>query len=221
MTESEIRQLITLAVPKERQDGDVIAGLALKKALTKIGKMDGVNFNRQQVTFTLTAAQDEYVLGSDILAGLRGVWGFANLYRTDTPGWDIEFVGNEDFDRYDKGSTLTGPPVIATLYFKKNIKTLQFWPKPDAAYPIEGKAKIEVTNLEDIPDIYHDAVVDEAVDTIVALVNATRAAQKAQESAKELRRGSLTKWNGNTIPLERNLGENGNGARTDSKNLRG
>lgn len=162
---------------------EVIADRVLSAAVLKIGRTQAVAFNREMVTFTLTANDGEYPLG-DLFDQYPAVWNLQYLFLTDSPGVKCHVVDPGEFGAYARGSTQTGKPKYCTLHSKK--LTLEFWPKPDSAYNFTCYAKENLSKLNQIPDTYHDQVLNEGLRIIHAITNASMANKLALEGQEDL-----------------------------------
>ena len=218
MTEKEVLAVLRGALPTDKAQSDDIAGGHLKKAILKLGRMKGVDFNRDIQTFALTANQKEYVIGKDILNGVSGVWDMDELYLIDKPNWPVKIVGIDRFDVDARGSTTTGVPVLATVH--SSTATLEVWPSPDSAYNMKALVRKVITNFDDIPVGYHDVLIDYGLASIAAASAPAIAVQLAQAGLADVQADSRTSWEGSTIALENHLGDVGRSTRVDSGNLR-
>ena len=222
MTDTEALDYIKMAVPAtDAASRDTIAKRCLKKAVIKYGRMKGTSWNSTAETITLTANDNIYDVGRDLLTDPSG-WTILEMWATDRQGWQIHVVSLDDFNEYSRGSTTTGRPIYATVHSDERI--LEFYPIPDSAYQVWTYFRKVVNNLEDIPEIYHDAVIDYAVLCVKALYDNNIAVQLASSSFKDVSEDSLVMWEGNTIKLVNNATtypKTGGAFRSDSQNLRG
>jgi len=218
MTKDDVLNALLLAIPKDRDNAKGIAEGHLKKAILKVGRMKGVDFNRDIQTFTLTANQKEYIIGRDVLNGVGGVWDIDELYLIDEERWPVNVVGIGDFDSYARGSDSTGKPQIATVHSSTAI--LEVWPTPDSAYNMKALVRKQIENFDDIPSGYHDVLVDYGIASIVAAGNPAVAVSFARDGLADVQADSRTSWEGNTILVARHLGDTGGSTRVDSGNLR-
>jgi len=219
MTEAELVQIIAAAMPQNSSNAETLGKLLLKKAILKIGRMQGVQFNREWVPFSLKSGKQDMVIGSTILNDYPGVWNMQEMWRTDTGGWNIPIVGIEDFQVYAAGRTTSGAPYIATLHSQKG--TLTVYPIPDQDYPVKAYVRRKIVGLEDVPDMYHDTLADYGVIAAQALSSPQVAAELLRGDLKDLLGDALTGWSGSTIGAERGLAEEAGTSLVDSGNLRG
>ena len=216
MTYNDCVSAIAAAVPERyAANATAMATGLLNKAVLKVGRTPGANWNSEGVTFTLTSGTSNYKIGDTILGQYADPVSLQNLWRTDTRDDEIDIVSLGDFNACARGSTTTGPPEIATLH--SSDETLEFYPIPDSGYTIWGLIQKEITKFEDIPDRYHDVLVDEAI----ASLDPRYAAMRAKEGLQEIADASLTRWDGDHIPITRHLGDVGGSVGSDSSNLRG
>lgn len=222
MDKQQALDFIELAVPSaDSANKEIIAKGALAKAVAKFGRMKNVSWNSKAVTKSLTANKGEYDLGVDLLGDVSS-WTVYEMWMTDRQGYQIYIVSVDDFNEFKRGSTNTGRPVYATLHSDEN--KLEFYPTPDSAYDIWIYYRKDVKNFEEIPSLYHDAVVDYAVLCVYALRDANMALQLAGQSFNDTITDSLTQWNGNTITLRNYFTSYPNSVyikSSDSQNLRG
>ena len=137
MTTQEIIDLIEINSGEKGDDATELATKAYNSALTSLGKIDIVPWNKFQDTFTLTAGTDIYVLGSDILSDHDEIKGITQLWRTDQQNWEIDIFDTKRFNTYKRGNSEPGQPYCATIY--KNTdgdKVIEFFFNPDDAYVI-------------------------------------------------------------------------------------
>lgn len=219
MTKNDVIKAISVAVPDSQKDDRLdIAETYLYKAISRLGRMRDVSFNRDIVTFNTVANQRDYNIGVDILTDFDGVWNLYELQRTNKD-FEIDLVGLDMFNDYATSTTDTGEPVIATIHSSNSI--LRFFPIPDAAYEIEVNVRKQITNFEDIPDAYHDVLIDLGIESLKAISDPNMAAKIAREGMEDVRADSQTTWDGSHIPLARHLAENTSSVkRVDSMNLR-
>lgn len=222
MDKQDALDFIELAVPSaDAANKEAIAKGALAKAVAKFGRMKNASWNSKAATKSLTANKGEYDLGVDLLGDVSS-WTVYEMWMTDRQGYQIYIVSVDDFNEFKRGSTNTGRPVYATLHSDEN--KLEFYPTPDSAYDIWIYYRKDVKNFEEIPSLYHDAVVDYAVLCVYALRDASMALQLAGQSFKDTISDSLTQWNGNTITLRNYFTSYPNSVyikSSDSQNLRG
>jgi len=192
----------------------------LDRAIASIGHLEGVDFNLEQVSFSLTASKQSYELGADIMTDLLDVMNIQQLWRTDTMGWDVSIVGLQKFSQVARKGTATGPPTHATLYHKGGVAVLEVYPIPASAHTMMARVKRRVIQLGDIPDDYHSLLIDLAVVYIKAGDDPNMAAALLRDGIHSLQSESLTSWTGSTIPLARHLGQGSATTRASSTNLR-
>ena len=223
MTEQELITAIALAVPKDRANAETVAKSMLALAIGKVGRMNGVSFNRDLVTFTFTANDATYKLGTEILQKYPNVWNLQELWFTDEQGHTVQIVALDEFNRTARGGTSTGRPTIGTIH--SSTATLEIYPIPDSAYTACAYVKRPIIKLEDIPAPYHDLVYAKAIELIAAAPMAEMASKLAAEGTKEVQADALIAWDGSIVPVDRairgtTIGETG-GKRADSHNLTG
>lgn len=220
MTESDVLAAISVAVPKDRPQAESLAKGHLAKAVLKIGRDRQIDFNRSVETFTLTSGTSAYKFGVDILKDIGDVIEVADLYNTDVPNWQVLIIGTDDFAESARGSTTTGRPTIATLHSTKTGTKIEFWPEPDAAYNMKGDIRVALKDFRDIPDMYHDTLIDYAIASINASISQETALAMASSTIQDLRKDSRTGWSGGKILLDRHIADVSGSAKCDSGNLR-
>jgi hypothetical protein len=214
VTEQEILEAIKIAFPAGSSNADVVAKSLLKKAILKLGRTPAQAWNSTSKTFALQANKGSYQVGLDILGGYEDFVNMQELWCNDARDNPIPIVTLDEFNSYARGGTSTGRPTMATLHSDEEI--LEFYPIPDSAYSIWGYIQKAIENLADIPDTYHDVLIDLAIDSL----NVQTAGIRAREGTKEIKGQSLTRWDGNTFRISRHLGGGGTN-KPDSHNLRG
>jgi hypothetical protein len=218
---------ITLAVPPLRgKEGDTvrtnaeqIATAMYTLALSKLGRMDGVDFNRDWVTFTLTSGTSTYELGVDFLSKYPRIQNVRSLWRTDVVNWPVPVKDIDDFN-YLSINTGTGAPRMAALYFADGLATIKVWPTPDSNYTIGCYIKRPIRNLEDMPG-YDDVVYATAINLINAARDPNVAMELARMGLRDIKADGIAGWDGSVIPMERGLGHKGNKQRVDSGDILG
>ena len=220
MTDTEIKDGIKVGIPsKDSASADAIAAVYLKKSVLKIGRMKGVHWNRTDVTFTLTAGKSLYLIGVDILSTFPELKNMQTIHITDSQRAPIPIVDVQEFSRRARGSTASGVPIVATLH--SDEITLEFWPSPDSNYPMWGYVRKKIVNLDDIPEEYHDVVIDFAIASLGAAEDKRVAVEFARSGLKDIQDDALTEWSENVIPLRRHLADDVFQVGGDSGNLRG
>jgi len=222
MTKDEVVRAIALAVTGGGVDKEAIAQVYLQKAILKIGRMEGVDFNREWVDFNLTSGISKYQIGTDIIGKHPEIWSLKELWRTDVQGWSIEIVGLERFNAYTRGGSSAGAPTLGTIHSEAGY--LEVYPIPDSAYTVAAYLKKKITNFSEIEEGYHDVLIDYAVASINATKDTAASFQFAKEGLNDLKNDQPTLWSGNSIGIERHINatnKSAKGRRADSCNLRG
>ena len=201
MTESELTTAIALAVPKDRANADVIAKSMLALAISKVGRMSGVSFNRDLLTFNFVVGDNSYKLGIDILQKYPLIWNMQELWFTDQQGYKVRLVGLDEYNNSARGGTSTGRPTIGTLH--SSTATLEVYPIPDSAYTMCAYVRRQVNQLSDIPAAYHDLLYAKAVELITVTTNPEMAIKMAAESTLEIKQDALTEWDGTLVESDR------------------
>lgn len=220
ITEAEIIAFVKLAIPPDRRTvaDDAVARTAMKKAIAKISKMDGVAWNLIDVRFVLAAGKKDNVQGIDFLSKYPDIKNMQLLYHTDTTGGEIEVVSAERFNNVAAGVTITGRPEIATFNGQGKLSVC---PTPDIAYTITARIKRPIDNLNDIPSDLHDLIIDEAVLAIQALLVSGVAIRNAEQGQNAATAESPTGYTGNQIKTDESLGRILNDRNPTSWNLTG
>ena len=223
MTKQEAIEFLQLGVPSsDAGNKSVIANRCLQKAIHKFGRMKGVDWNVKAETVTLTSGRGLYDVGKNLLGDSDEGWGISEIWMTDQPGNPIYLVSLDDFNECKRGTTDSGRPVFACMY--SDERKLEFYPTPASAYSIWVLYRKDIKNFEQIPSIYHDALLDYGLLCLKALYSSDVAMQLAGASFKEVQEDSLIIWHGNTIRMRNNMTSypnSGGGKQYDSQNLRG
>ncbi len=218
MTESDCKKYIAAAIPKDTANAVEIAGMALSKAISKVGRMIDVDFNRVSTTVTLTAGKSSYAVGKDILTDYGEIHHIEELWRNDQRDLEIKIKPMDVFNSYARGSTITGFPEIASYHSDNRI--LELFPIPNSAYEIWCYFRKAVSKYSDIPIAYQDVVCDEAIVNAKALTDVNVLLRLRNEGLKNIRDDSMTTWRGTVARTDRHLGQQNNVKTTDSHNLR-
>ena len=215
MTKEDCINAIAAALPQAYQpNAQAMATGLLERAVLKLGRKSGA-WNSEAVSFNLTSGKSVYEIGSDILGQYTDPVALRDLWRSDTEDWPIPIYDVMEFNKYARGSETTGEPRIATIHSSDN--KLEIYPIPDASYEVWGYIQREIKGFNDIPEKFHDVLIDEAI----AILDPRLAVVRANEGLKELAGTSPTKWEGNTIPISRNLGVPDGNVEPRSWDLRG
>lgn len=218
MTSDELTRAVALAVPSahtaNRED---MADTFISMAISKLNRLKDTDINQQYREFTLTANQSSYKLGVDILTTPKP-WNMQDMYRTDVRNWPITIIDKDKFTPYARGSTVTGPPTLATVYGKPPV--LEVFPIPDANYAVGAFVRVNITKITDIDERYYDVVYASAIELITAAGSPEMARAVGTEGRHQMESDTLTAWDGTIIPLYRNIGQVGRRRKADSGNLR-
>jgi hypothetical protein len=206
-----LRQIPALQDP----NAEVVSKGLMLKAIIKVGRMPGVDWNREGVTFNFTSGKSSYQCGADILQEFSRIKNLQCIWLTGSIDSPVNVVTLQEFNTYARGSTSTGKPKIATIH--SHNETLEVWPVPDATYAAWGYVQKRILKLEDVPEYYHDVVIDVAI----ASLDPRNAIEFAKSGLKDMRDDTLTPWEGSTIPLGRHIGVEYGVTGADSSNLRG
>ena len=131
-----MRQIPTLQDP----NAAIIAKGLMEKAITKMGRMPGVDWNREGVTFTFKSGTSVYQCGVDLFTAFNRIKNLQFIWLTGSQDSPVNVVTLQEFNAYRRGSTTTGKPQIATMHSYN--ETLEVWPIPDAAYAEIGRAHV-------------------------------------------------------------------------------
>jgi hypothetical protein len=194
MTEPEIVSAIALAVPKDRANAEVIAKAMLNLAIGKIGRMNSVSFNRDLLTLSFRSGISSYKLGTDILQKYPNIWNMQELWCTDQSNSQIKIVALDEFNRYARGGTDTGRPIVGTIH--SSTATLEVYPIPDSNYTAVAYVKRQITQLSDIPSPYHDVVYSIAIEMICAAGSSEMAASLSTQGMRDIQGDAQTVWDG-------------------------
>ncbi len=198
-----------------------VAGDILETAVRKVGRMQGVAFNRDNITFALTSGLSSYQIGKDLFKKYPAIWNMEYLWMNQAPGQRCYVVELDTFNEHARGNTVSGYPKYATIHSKD--KTIEFWPSPNGAYSMIAYAKENIEDLNKIPVDYHDLVLAVGYEFIHAAHNPSAASKLAREGRNEVQADSQTGYSGSTFPVQRHLGRTASTSRTkaDSFNVTG
>lgn len=204
MNQTDAIILIKASVPaKFTADAETLANAALTKAVSKVGRMRNVDWNREQVDIVLTSGKAKYIIGVDILSKFAEIYSMKKMWHTDSdlPGIPVQDV--DKFNVFARGNDRSGRPLIATIHSKSS--TLEFWPNPDSDYTIWCYVRKSINSWDDIPAVYRDVVTDEALRNIRALGSAVLMNELAKENLREMQLDSDTEWDGSQVNVYRPL----------------
>jgi hypothetical protein len=194
---------------------EVLATAARKR----VGRMKGLDFNRERVTFSLTAGKKVYALGVDIKAKHGAIWNIQDMWRTDTPGWEVEIVGLDEFNAYARGGTAAGAPSVATVYGAPDARILEVYPSPNSALSLSATVMLSITKETDIPDRYDDVVLTVALTLWNGMKNPAIAAELMRAGLRDMQADGIAAWTGSRIEARDVFGQPGGGSKHDSGNL--
>lgn len=200
MTEADILALIEINSGEKGDAATELATRGYNSALTSLGKIDIVPWNKFQDTFTLTAGTDIYPL-SELLPDHDEIKGLTQLWRTDEQNWEIQIYDTKRFNAYKRGNDEAGQPYCATIY--KNTdgdKVIEFFFNPDDAYVLWTEIRKSLT-LNMIDDDYTNLVVWQAIVDITDPKSQfyRKAVAELNKLFAGLRKVSFVKWTGGQI----------------------
>jgi len=208
------------ALVGELPDKEAIADEFVNLAARKLGRSNGVDFNRVWAEFTLPSGKKTLDLGRDIGGEYGKIWNIQEMWRTDIHDWPIEVVGLDEFNSKARGGTATGHPTVATVYGKANARILEVYPQPTGSVEVGALFKLSIDGIDDVPDRYDDVVMSIAI----SLFNGTRdpnvALKMAREGLGEVRADRGTTWTGSTISSREGFGQATWSTHYDSGGLR-
>lgn len=221
MTKKEILGMIEINSGVKGVQAQKKAKLGYKSALSSLGKIDIVPWNKLNTTVTLTAGTDKYVLGSDILSDFDDIKGLTQIWRTDVKDWRVDLLKSDQFNAYKRGDNTPGKPRFATISKNANDeKELEFFYNPDDAYVLWVEVRTSLS-IDKIDDDYLDMVIWKAVLDIAE--NGSGFYRKAKEEYSQimadLRKESYQKWDGTYISPAYRFGSQGGARGTDSGRL--
>jgi len=217
LKEAEVIKYIKASVSAEAQvNADDIAKAAFGKAVTFVGRLPNVDYNRDWVTFNFTASKGSYKLGVDIMAQESDIMNAQELHSTDNIQ-PIILMSLPEYRNTTGGFTGSGRPTHATIHSAS--KTLEVYPTPDSSYEYGLYVQKSVTSFKDIPVAYHDVVCDIGVLNVRALRDPQVAMQLAQQGLEAIKYDAILGWSGDTIRADRAL-DRGGRSKADSQNLR-
>lgn len=217
MTEQDLILAISAAV-KDPTNKLAVARSCMMLAIGRMGRMTGVDWNREWVEFNLKAGQSKYALGVDVIAKYPKIWNLQELYRRDVQQ-AIPIVSLDEFNRVARGSHFPNSyPQIATIHSSSAI--LEIFPAPSGDFPVGAYVQKAVAQLADIPDTYHDAVYNYAVALVYSTYDPILANRLAKDGFNEVQQDSQLAWDGDIISLDRPI-DNTTRKTHDSHNLLG
>jgi hypothetical protein len=216
MTETQAINIIKLSLGGVA-DADNIAKSVLQYALTKASRLRGSDFNREYKAATLVSGTQNYTLAT-LFGSQSNVWNIQEMWCTDTTNAAVTIIGLDDFNDRAAGGSSSGRPTIGTLHSK--TRELRLYPIPDSNYPIEAYVTAKIAKLSDVPDVYHDVIIDMAGLAVKAISDPNVQMALVKEGLKDLMIDSGGGWTGSKIlhptPLSRGQRVRGD---TDSSNL--
>lgn len=218
MNEQTLIDAIALAIPKDRANATQLAGAFLTMAKAKLARLDGVDFNRDWVTFRLQAGKPSYQLGKDIISKYPQIWSCGDFWRIDVANWPITNKSIDDFKYEASGRNLSGPPRIICLHSYN--QTLEVFPTPDSNYEIGTYVKFQNTSI-DAYQAYFDVLYSLAVTLINAASNPVLALELTKSGIVDVKSDGVGGYTGNIIHLERHIGNGAVVSRTSSFDLFG
>lgn len=218
LTFEQAKGIVATAVGADKSNALDVAESHLLKAITKLSRMNNVNFNREWVTFTLTAGKSSYKIGSDVLSEYMDIKKIQHIWHNDRSIEPIKVLGIDEYKSNCSGLSSTGVPVIATVHSSDPI--LEVYPVPDSNYSVSCYVKRKINKFEDIDSAYHDVVVDYALLSVSATKDPNVAIRLFEEGIDDLKYDSMVGWIGNNIPVSRHMGIQTDRANSDSGNLR-
>jgi len=231
VTSANMEQLIELALRRNSSmqgtrvfDIEANINATAKNVLTaavgKVGRVQAVEFNRNQVTFNLTSGKASYKLKAEILSKHPILRNMEYMWITDEPGSHIQVLSYDDFSGWARGSSESGKPTKATLHSNDPL-ILEVWPSPDDAYEVVAHAKENITDLQNIPAEYHDVVLAEAYKLVHAAANPGAAISLAAEGKFDMEGDAATGSAPSIAMSARELGQSGGISRADHYNTTG
>ncbi len=217
MRSDDVIKYIRLAIPDTNVNADDTARAIFNKAVTFVGRMPNVDFNRDWVTFNFVSGTKTYEIGKDILAELSDVMRATVLTATDNVQ-PVEMISIESFRTVTSGLTASGRPTHATVH--SSSKKLEVYPTPDSSYEYGLYAQHAITKFEDIPSAYHDVVGDVGIAMVAALKDPSIALSIAKAGLDAMKFDSIIGWSGTNVSVGRGL-SGGSKNRATSYNLMG
>lgn len=218
MNEQALIEAIALAIPKDRANATQLAGTFLTMAKSKLARMDGVDFNRSWVTFTLQAGKKAYQLGKDVVSKYPNIWSAGDFWRLDVQNWPIVNKGIEDFRYASAGDNSSGPPRLICLHSYNQM--MEVYPTPDSAYEIGVYVKFQNNDIAAYSQ-YWDVLYSLAITLINASANPALALELTKAGIVDVKSDGIGGYTGNIIHIERPLGNNMNVTTTSSGNIYG
>jgi len=217
---TRLTKAIMHALVGDVTDKEAVADEFANLAARKVGRANGVDFNRVWAEFTLPSGKKTVDLGRDIGGNYGEIWNVQEMWRTDVQRWPIRVVALDEFNSVARGGTATGYPKIATVYGKAGARVLEVYPQPTDDVTVGALFKLSVKGVDDVPDRYDDVIMS----TAITLFNGTRdpnvAFKMARDGMKEIQADRGTTWTGSAISSRENFGDATWSARYDSGAIR-
>lgn len=220
LSESEMLNLLKLAVPKERlADAPAIASAALKMAIIRFNKATHADFNHKTVRFPLIANRRDHTIGQHIVLSVgTKMLGMANAYVTGSGGNPIEVLSKEQFDGYATNSDATGKPLACSFH---SGEVLSFYPTPDSNYTIQATIKVPMGGYETIPEDAQADLKALALEEISVFLDPNAVARKAAKAETAIKSMGTQQWHGQNLTVGRGMDNGGSLNGVDSGNLLG
>ena len=179
---------------------------AVDPACKILSRKPGIPWGMKADTFSLTSGTSSYTIGKDILTKYADLRGIVELWHTDVADEEVKVWTVSRFNSYARGRNTEGRPHWATLH--SDYKTFEVFPIPDDSYTLWVMLRVAVNGLDDIPDIFHDLVINQCVMMLApAGTDAYIEAKDALKSGlKEAASETLTRWQGDSIEAKYYLG---------------
>lgn len=219
MTEAMIEATIALAVGKDKAGATEIAKACRQAAVLYVGRMRGVDFNRELLTLNTIAGQTSYVVGKDFATNQPVLRNIQDIWRTDRTSAPIRLVPLDEFSAHARGSATVGAPQLATIH--SNPKVLELFPTPSGVYTLKLYCKKRITALEQIPEDYHDVVLHVGITIAASLASPQFSLQMVKEGLADIQADTMLGWDGSRVDVDRILDQSTNARYSDSQNLLG
>ena len=161
LTNADAIDLIKAKIGGEDNDlRNRVAANALKLAIGAFNRIGDYEWNRQQVTFSLTSGTGTYLF-SDLWPDYKVKRLESRIWFVNHNGW-IDVKSYHEFNNITKHqSAVSGVPQIASVHSLE--KQIDIWPLPNSAYSCVAMLYLQVDSLGGIPEEYHDLVVEKAI----------------------------------------------------------
>jgi len=223
MTKEQIIEQIQYNTNLKGDNSLVVAQNGFYAAISSLGKIDYVPWNKFYTTDSLTSGTSLYVLGEDLFSDYSNIKGIVSLWRTDEDNRPIRIINPDLFNPIRRGNTDSGEPGLGTIFRNAdNQLVLELYYTPDDSYPIWAYLR-KPLEFENIDEDFHDLVLYEGVLHVSKVGDGyyEKAIERVMSIKNDLKSVGDLKFSGSLIQPGYRFGEDGQRRDADSKNLFG